>query len=128
MAGCRPEYFPVVLAALEAALDPAFSWYGLLSTTMGVGPVVVVNGPVARRIGMNWGINALGHGNRANATIARVLQLVALNVGGAVPGGVDRSTLGHPGKFGVCFAEDETDEAWEPLAVVPGRPARQAPP
>ena len=86
MAGCKPEYFPVVLAALEAALDPDFTWYGLLSTTMGVGPVVVVNGPIAKRIGMNWGFNVLGHGNRANATIARALQLVARNVGGAVPG------------------------------------------
>ena len=122
MAGCKPEYFPVVLTALEAALDPAFNWYALQSTTMGVGPVVVVNGPIAKRIGMNWGFNALGHGNRANATIARALQLVARNVGGSKPGGVDRSTLGHPGKFGVCFAEDETDEAWDPLSVSVGLP------
>ncbi len=120
MSGCRPEYFAVVLAALDAALDPAFSWYGLLSTTMGVGPVVIVNGPVAKRIGLNSGMNVLGQGNRANATIARALQLVARNVGGAVPGGVDRSTQGHPGKFGVCFAEDETDEAWEALSVSRG--------
>ena len=120
MAGCKPEYFPVVLAALEAALDPEYNWYGLCSTTMGAGPVVVVNGPVAKRIGMNWRFNALGHGNRANATIARAVQLVACNVGGSKPGGVDRSTLGHPGKFGVCFAEDETDEAWEPLSVTQG--------
>ena len=120
MAGCRPEYFPVVLAALEAALDPDFAWYGLLSTTMGVGPVVVVNGPIAKRIGMNWGFNALGQGNRPNATIARALQLIARNVGGAIPGGIDRTTIGHPGKFGVCFAEDETDAAWEPLSASRG--------
>jgi len=127
MAGCKPEYFPVVLAALDAALDPAFAWSGLLSTTMGVGPVIVVNGPITKRIGMNWGINVLGHGNRPNATIGRALQLTARNVGGAVPGGVDRSTLGHPGKFGVCFAENETDSAWESLAtsrgVEPGKSA-----
>jgi len=120
MAGCRPEYFPVVIAALEAAIEPNFSWYGLLSTTMGVGPVVVVNGPVTKRIGMNWGMNVLGHGNRANSTIGRALQLISSNVGGAKPGGIDRSTLGHPGKRGVCFAEDETDETWESLATSRG--------
>jgi hypothetical protein len=116
MAGCRPEYFPVVLAALDAAMDPDFAWQGLMSTTMGAGVCVVVNGPIARRIGMNWQHGALGHGNRANATIARALQLMVINLGGAVPGGMDRSTHGHPGKFGLCFAEDESDEAWQPLA------------
>ena len=120
MAGCRPEYFPVVIAALEAALEADFSWYGLLSTTMGVGPVIVVNGPITKRIGMNWGMNALGHGNRANSTIGRALQLISSNVGGAKPGGIDRSTLGHPGKRGVCFAEDETDDAWQSLAASRG--------
>ena len=122
MAGCKPEYFPVVLAGLEAAMDPGYNWYALNSTTMGAGTVLVVNGSIAKRIGMNWGFNALGHGNRANATIARGMQLVASNVGGAKPGRVDRSTIGHPGKFGVCFAEDETDEAWEPLSVAQGLP------
>lgn len=126
MAGCKPAYFPVVLASLDAALDPRYNWYGLSSTTMGAGPVVVVNGPIARRIGMNWGFNALGHGNRANATIARAVQLVGSNVGGSKPGGVDRSTIGHPGKFGVCFAEDETDETWEPLSVAQGLPRGQS--
>jgi len=116
MAGCRPEYFRVVLAALDAAMDPDFAWQGLMSTTMGAGVCVVVNGPVARRIGMNAQHGALGHGNRANATIARALQLMVINLGGAVPGGTDRSTHGHPGKFGLCFAEDETDEAWQALA------------
>lgn len=116
MAGCRPEYLPVVLAALDAALDPDFAWQGLLSTTMGAGVCVVVNGPVARRIGINSGFNVLGHGNRANATIARALLLIAMNIGGARPGGVDRSTQGHPGKHGLCFAEDESDPAWRSLA------------
>ena len=120
MAGCRPEYFPVVLAALDAALDPDFAWSGLMSTTMGAGVAVVMNGPIARRIGMSWQHNALGHGNRANATIARALQLMVINIGGAVPGGVDRSTLGHPGKRGLCFAEDETDPGWQPLAQARG--------
>ena len=127
MAGCAPESFPVVLAALEAALEPDFAWQGLLSTTMGAGVCVVVNGPVAGRAGVNSGFNALGHGTRANATVARALLLTAINIGGARPGGVDRSTLGHPGKHGLCFAEDESDDAWQPLAqargIAPGRSA-----
>jgi hypothetical protein len=82
--------------------------------------VVVVNGPVARRIGMNWGINALGQGNRANASIGRALQLIIRNVGGGVPGELDRATLGGPGKYTFCFAEDETDPTWEPLSVARG--------
>jgi hypothetical protein len=81
---------------------------------------VVVNGPIARAIGMNSGINALGQGNRANATIGRALQLVIRNVGGGKPGGVDRATLGTPGKYTFCFAEDEEGSPWEPLAVERG--------
>src|SRR3712207_959051 len=82
MAGCLPEHLPVVLAALEAACTEEFALHGLLATTYFSGPMVVVNGPVARRIGMNSGVNALGQGNRANATIGRALQLVVRNVGG----------------------------------------------
>jgi hypothetical protein len=126
MAGCKPEYMPVVLAALEAALEPVFTMHGLLCTTCFSGPVVVVNGPVARRIGMNWGINALGQGNRANATIGRALQLIVRNVGGGVPGELDRATLGGPGKYTFCFAEDETDPTWQPLAQARGIPAGQS--
>lgn len=126
LAGCRPEYLPVVLAAVEAALDEAFCMHGLLCTTYFSGPMVVVNGPVARRIGMNWGGNALGQGNRANATIGRALQLVIRNVGGGRPGEVDRATLGNPGKYTFCFAEDESDP-WTTLAedrgIAPGRSA-----
>ena len=117
MAGCRPEYFPVVLAAIEAALDPDFALHGVLATTDFASPIVVVSGPAARRIGVNCGVNVLGQGHRANATIGRALQLVVRNVGGGCPGGVDRSTLGHPGKYTYCFAEDESDEGWEPLRV-----------
>ena len=117
MAGCRPEYFPVVLAAIEAALDPAFALHGVLATTDFASPIVMVSGPAARRIGMNCGVNVLGQGHRANATIGRAVQLVVRNVGGGRPGGVDRSTLGHPGKYTYCFAEDESDEDWEPLRV-----------
>ena len=117
MAGCKPEYLPVVLAVVEAALLPNFSMHGLLCTTYFSGPVVIVNGPVTKRIGMNSGLNALGQGNRANATIGRALQLLIRNVGGGVPGGIDRSALGNPGKYTFCFAEDESDPEWEPLSV-----------
>jgi hypothetical protein len=120
MAGCRPEYMPVVLAAVEAACTDAFNIHGLLATTWFSGPLVVVNGPIARAIGMNSGVNALGQGNRANATIGRALQLVIRNVGGGRPGGVDRATLGNPGKYTFCFAEDEAGSPWEPLAVERG--------
>ena len=127
MAGCKPEYLPVVLAAVEAALDPTFSMHGVLCTTHFVGPIVVVNGPVAQRIGMNSGVNALGQGNRANSTIGRALQLVIRNVGGGRPGEIDRATLGNPGKLGLCFAEDERKTIWKPFAeergMAPGKSA-----
>ena len=117
MAGCKPEYLPVVLGVLEAALDPLFVLHGPLCTTHFSGPLVMINGPVARAIGMNSGVNALGQGNRANATIGRALQLIVRNVGGGLPGAIDRATLGNPGKYTFCFAEDESDPEWEPLAV-----------
>lgn len=120
LAGCKPEYLPVVLAAVEAALMPEFCMHGLLCTTYFSAPVVIVNGPVAKAIGMNSRENALGQGNRANGTIGRALQLVIRNVGGGVPGGIDRATFGTPGKYTFCFAEDESDPAWEPLSVQRG--------
>src|SRR5205085_7061790 len=123
MAGCKPEYLPVVLAAVEAACTNEFNAHGLLATTYFSGPMVVVNGPVTRAIGMNSGVNALGQGNRANATIGRALQLVVRNVGGGRPGEVDRATLGQPGKYTFCFAEDEAGSPWEPLSVERGLPA-----
>jgi hypothetical protein len=120
LAGCKPEYLPVVLAALEAACTDTFNIHGLLATTMPVSPVLVVNGPIRRAIGMNSGVNALGQGNRANSTIGRALQLIVRNVGGGRPGGVDRATLGNPGKVSFCFAEDEEGSPWEPLSVERG--------
>jgi hypothetical protein len=117
MAGCKPEYLPVVLAAVEAVLEEQFAMHGVLATTMFVGPVVVVNGPIRRRIGMNAKGNALGQGNRANAAIGRALQLVIRNIGGGRPQEVDRATLGNPGKYTYCFAEDEEGSSWEPLSV-----------
>lgn len=120
LAGCKPEYLPVVLAAVEAALIDEFCMHGVLATTYFSGPVVIVNGPLAQAIGMNAGVNALGQGNRANATIGRALQLVIRNVGGGKPGGVDRAVLGNPGKYTFCFAEREADSPWESLAVERG--------
>ena len=120
MAGCKPEYLPVVLAAVEAVLDEPFAMHGVLATTMFVGPVIVVNGPIRRQIGMNARGNALGQGNRANATIGRAVQLVIRNIGGGRPQEVDRATLGNPGKYTYCFAEDEEGSCWEPLSVERG--------
>ncbi len=122
MAGCKPEYMPVLLAALEAVLEPLFTLHGVLATTSRSSPLIIVNGPVAKRIGMNSGINALGQGNRANATIGRALNLIVLNVGGGRPGEADRATLGAPSKYTLCFAEDESDPGWEPLSVARGLP------
>jgi len=116
MAGCRPEYLPVVLTALDVVCADEFNMHGILATTMGVGPVLVVNGPIATQIGMNSGVNVLGHGNRANATIGRAVQLVVRNVGGGAPGGVDRATHGSMSKLGFCFAEDEAGSPWTTLA------------
>jgi hypothetical protein len=123
MAGCKPEYMPVLIAAVEAAMDDAFCLHGVIATTMFIGPIVIVNGPARRALGLNSGINALGQGNRANSTIGRALQLTIRNVGGGKPGGIDRATLGSPGKLGFCFAENEEDSCWESLAIERGVPA-----
>ncbi len=126
LAGCKPEYLPVVIAAVEAACTDEFNAHGLLCTTWFSGPLVLVNGPIGRAIGMNSGVNALGQGNRANATIGRALQLVIRNVGGGRPGEIDRATLGNPGKYTFCFAEREHDSPWEPLHVERGFAATQS--
>ncbi len=120
MAGCRPAYLPVVIAALEAVCTSEFNMHGVLATTFFPTPVLIVNGPIRARIGMNSGMNCLGQGNRANATIGRAVQLVVRNLGGGRPGEVDRATLGQPGKFTMCFAENEERSDWEPLHVERG--------
>lgn len=127
MAGCKPEYLPVVLAAVEAVLDESFAMHGVLATTGFVGPVIIVNGPVRGRIDINAKGNALGQGNRANAAIGRALQLVIRNIGEGRPREVDRATLGNPGKYTYCFAEDEEGSSWEPLSVERGlKPGQSA--
>jgi hypothetical protein len=123
MAGCRQEYMPVVLAIVRAMCDPAFGVHGCTASTGGSAPFVVVNGPVRTAIGMHATHNALGNGSRANATIGRSVRLLIINVLGGVPGQLDRSTLGHPGKFTFCVAEDEEGSAWLPLAAERGVPA-----
>ncbi len=115
MAGCKPEFLPVVIAAVEAALDPAYCLHGLLATTWLSGPIIVVNGDIRKRINMNWKGNVLGQGNRANSTIGRALQLTIRNVGGGKPQEVDQATFGTPSKLGFCIAEDESTP-WTTLA------------
>ncbi len=120
MAGCRPDYAPVVRAAMAALARPAFNLNGVQATTHMAAPLLVVNGPIAEAIGMNGGANCFGPGNRANATIGRAVRLVLLNVGGAWPGELDRSTLGHPGKYTYCIAENEASSPWPPYHVEKG--------
>ena len=120
LAGCRPAYFPVVVAAVKACLEPEFNAHGLAVTTQPAGVAIVVNGPARERLDLNAGIGALGPGNRANATIGRALRLVLTLTGGAAPGSLDRATLGSPLKLGLCFAEREDASPWEPLHVERG--------
>ena len=117
MAGCRPDYFPIVVAALAATLDPAFNAHATFTSTGGAATCVVVSGPMVAEVGMNSGHNALGPGNRANATIGRAVRLVARNVFGAASGDMDASSLGNPGKLSLCFAESEPAAPWQPLHV-----------
>ncbi|MBI1845985.1 MAG: hypothetical protein HYR86_03310 [Candidatus Rokubacteria bacterium] len=115
MAGCAPPMFPVVVAAVEAMLDPAFNLYGVQATTHPVAPLLIVNGPYGRQIGLHAGSGCFGPGFRANATIGRAIRLILLNVGGAWPGRHDMATQGSPAKFSYCIAENEAASPWEPL-------------
>lgn len=123
MAGCLPEHMPVVVAIVKAMCAPEFGLHGTTASTGGSAPFVVVNGPIRTRLGMNATHNALANAARANATIGRSLRLFIINVLGGIPGQLDRSTLGHPGKFTFCVAEDEEDSPWTPLAQERGVPA-----
>jgi hypothetical protein len=123
MAGCRPEYFPVVLAAIEALADPLFNLDSVQATTHPVATLLVVNGPITRAIGLQGGYGSLGQGFRANLTIGRAVRLVLMNVGGGLPGSGDRATQGSPAKIAYCVAENEAESPWEPLHVEAGLPA-----
>jgi hypothetical protein len=120
MAGCKPAYFPVVLAALEAALENKFQLYAIQTATNTTAPMIIVNGPIVDELGINARSNVLGQGNRANASIGRALQLILRNVGGDYPGVTDMSTHGQAGKFTTCIAEAEADSPWDPLHVEAG--------
>jgi hypothetical protein len=120
MAGCTPAYAPVVRAAMLALTAPAFNLNGVQATTHMAAPLLVVNGPLARAIGMNASANCFGSGNRANATIGRAIRLALLNVGGAWPGDLDQATLGHPGKYTYCIAENEAQSPLAPYHVDKG--------
>lgn len=117
MAGCRPEYMPVLLAAVSGIADPDFSLNGIQSTTHPCAAFVLVNGPIATELNVNGGYNCFGPGWRANATIGRALRLVMWNIGGGLPGTGDRATQGTPAKYSFCIAENEAENPWEPLHV-----------
>ncbi|MBI4080986.1 MAG: hypothetical protein HY423_00105 [Candidatus Lambdaproteobacteria bacterium] len=120
MAGCRPEYMPVLLAALEAACDPAFGLYSVQATTHPCSVLSVVTGPVVQQVGLNFSHGVFGPGFRANASIGRALRLVLINVGGGVPGAGDQSCQGSPAKFSACIAENEAATPWEPFRLTRG--------
>ncbi len=122
MAGCLPMHFPVVLAAFAAMLRPEFLLHGATSSTGGCAVFVVLNGPIRLELGANGGFNALGNSDRATTVIGRALRLALINILEVRPGGIDRSTLGHPGKLSFCVAEDEEDTTWLPLAAQRGLP------
>jgi hypothetical protein len=120
MAGALPAHLPVILAAVEAVAQPEFNLQAIQATTHPCSPLVVVNGPVARRLHINAAGNALGQGHRANAAVGRALRLTLVHAGGARPGLEDRATLGHPGKYSYCMAERESASPWESLSVERG--------
>jgi hypothetical protein len=127
MAGCRPEYMPVVVAAVEGIGDPRWGYHGPATSTGGAGVLMIVNGPIARSLGFNSGDNLFGPGWRANATVGRAVRLVMRNAIGTLPGKLDRGTLGHGGKYSYVIAENETESPWTPLHVERGcRPEQSA--
>ena len=115
MAGCRPEYFPIVVAAVQALVDPAFNLRGVQTTDENVAPLLVVSGPIVRRLGINSGFGLLGPGWRANASIGRALRLVMQNIGGGWPGAVSYAGLGQGSRYSLCIAEDESGSPWPSL-------------
>jgi peroxiredoxin len=120
MAGCKPEYLPVVIAAAEVICTPEYNIHGITATTYGATPIIVVNGPIRHRLKMNMGINVFGQGNRANATIGRAIKLIVRNIGGGRPGEVERAAFGTSSKYTCCFPEFEEKNPWEPLHVERG--------
>jgi len=120
MAGCLPEYFPLVLAAVRGMTRPGYNLDGLQTTTGNIAPLAIVNGPCRNGLAINYGANVLGQGWRANATIGRAIRFVMTNIGGARPGSFDKSTMGQPAKYTFCFAENEEESPWQPFHVERG--------
>ena len=120
LAGCKPEYMPVIVAAVEALADPLYGYHGPATSTGGSAVFMLVNGPIARELDMNCGDNLFGPGWRANATIGRAVRLIMRNTIGTLPGVLDRSSLGHAGKYTFCIAENEAESPWPPLHVERG--------
>ncbi len=120
MAGCLPAFFPLVIAALKAMMQPCFNLTGIQTTTSNVTPLAIINGPCRQALNVNYSSNVLGQGWRANSTIGRAIRLILTNIGGAIPGVYDKSTLGQPAKYSFCIAENEEENPWEPLHVERG--------
>src|SRR5687768_2142166 len=120
LAGCKPEYMPVVVAAVEALGDPLYGYHGPATSTGGSAVFMVINGPIAKKLDINSGDNLFGPGWRANATIGRAVRLTMRNVIGTMPGELDRSSMGHGGKYTYCIAENETDSPWPPFHTTRG--------
>jgi hypothetical protein len=122
MAGCRPAYMPVLMAAVDAVIDPAFNLRGLATTTNPDTPMLIISGSISKQLNINSGTNALGRGWRANATIGRALNLIINNIGGSWPGVTDMSCLGQPGEFTMCLAENDEANPWQPFHMELGHP------
>ncbi|MFH1486368.1 MAG: hypothetical protein ABIH46_09875 [Chloroflexota bacterium] len=120
MAGCLPEYLPVLMAAVHVMADPSFNLSVLQATTNCATPVLILNGPIAKELGVNCSFNAFGQGWRSNATIGRAVRFIMMNIGGGTPGTVDKAIQGHPGKYSFCAAENEAESPWEPYHVEKG--------
>ncbi len=125
LAGCKPEYMPVIVATVEALADPLYGYHGPGTSTGGAAVLMIVNGPIAHELGINNDHNLFGPGWRANATMGRAVRLIMRNTIGTMPGTLDQSSLGHPGKYTYCIAENETDSPWPPLHTSRGFKAEQ---
>ena len=117
MAGCKPEYMQVLIPVIRAACDERFNLHGVQATTHAATPLIILSGPVISRLGFASGAGVFGNVSRANSSIGRALQLVMANLGGALPGEIDMSALGNPGRFSYCVAENHQASPWEPLHV-----------
>ena len=115
MAGCLPMHFPVVITAVTAMLRPEFLLHGATASTGGCAVLVIINGPIRKELGIDSSFNTLGNSDRATAVIGRAVRLALINILEVRPGGIDRATLGHPGKFSYCVAEDEENTTWQQL-------------